>query len=109
MSIEELKNFVKRRRGQMLVHSYLYYEMDNPVISDELWQQWADELTLLQNKLPKGCKVCYYDDVFKDWDGSTGMHLPKTIIIQHKAERVLRSYEMFGDVNARTQFIKNLR
>jgi len=96
MSIDEIKTLIKRRRGQMLVHSYLYYEMDTSVIDDDTWQRWADELTTLQNKYPQCCKLCYYDKEFKDWDGSTGMHLPKTIIIRHKAERVLDAYEKMG-------------
>ena len=60
----------------MLVHSYLYYVKDAPVITDEKWQQWADELTNLQEKYPEACKLDFYDEVFADWNGSTGMHLP---------------------------------
>ena len=80
MSDQKIKDLIKRRRGQMIVHSFLYYSMDNPIISDDTWQAWADELTELQSKYPKLCKLQYYDKNFKDWDGSTGMHLPQTII-----------------------------
>ena len=60
----------------MLVHSYLYYKKDAPVITDDKWQQWADELTDLQTNYPEAAKLDFYDDVFADWNGSTGMHLP---------------------------------
>jgi hypothetical protein len=93
MTDTEIKELIKRRRGQMLVHSYLYYHMDTSIIPDDQWQTWADELTKLQLDHPKCCKINYYDRDFKDWDGSTGMHLPSSIIIQHKAEQVLRAYE----------------
>lgn len=76
----------------MLVHSYLYYVKDDPIISDEQWQAWADELTQLQNDYPNCCKIKYYDKEFFDWDGSTGMHLPKHRLIEQLADKVLRAY-----------------
>lgn len=91
MSNDEIKALIKRRRGQMLVHSYLYYVKDDPIISDDLWQTWADELTQLQNDNPK-LKIGYYDKEFFDWDGSTGMHLPKHQLIEQLADKVLRAY-----------------
>ena len=94
MNTMEIKELIKRRRGQMLVHSYLYYHMDSPIISDEQWQNWANELTQLQQANPKCCKIKYYDKQFMDWDGSTGMHLPSNIIIQQKAEQVLKAHEL---------------
>ena len=35
----------------MLVHSYLYYKLDNPIIDDDTWQKWANELAELQRKI----------------------------------------------------------
>jgi hypothetical protein len=78
----------------MLVHSYIYYHMDDSIILDTTWQEWADELTKLQANNPKCCKIGFYDKEFKDWDGSTGMHLPATIIVKQKAEQVIRHYHM---------------
>lgn len=92
MTNDEIKSLIKRRRGQMLVHSYLYYVKDEPIISDDQWQAWADELTQLQNDNPKLCKLKYFDKEFFDWDGSTGMHLPQHIIIEQLADKVLRAY-----------------
>ena len=76
----------------MLVHSYIYYVMDTNIISDDKWQDWANELVELQNmwfrfKAPK--TVGFYDDVFQDWNGSTGMHLPKDEWIQKKAKKLV--------------------
>jgi hypothetical protein len=91
MLSNDIKELIKRRRGQMLVHSYLYYVKDDPIISDDQWQAWADELTQLQNDNPK-LKIGYYDKEFFDWDGSTGMHLPKHQLIEQLADKVLRAY-----------------
>lgn len=71
----------------MLVHSYLYYHLDASIISDDIWQKWADELVELQ----KECKtIGFYDDEFDDWDGSTGCHLVTHNWIKEKAERLLK-------------------
>ena len=66
-------------RSQMLIHSCIYYELDDNLISDHDWQARADRLTKLQNKLIEKhghCRIDWFDDDFKDWDGSTGCHLP---------------------------------
>lgn len=60
----------------MLIHSCLYYEMDSEIVTDDKWQQWANELTELQNNHPDCKTIGFYDREFGDWDGSTGMHLP---------------------------------
>ena len=76
LDLREPHEIIRQRRHQMLVHSYLYYEMDAPVITDEKWQRWADELTYLQNKYPDACKLGFYDEAFADWSGATGCDLP---------------------------------
>jgi NAD-dependent DNA ligase len=93
VSEADIKALIRRRRAQMLVHSYLYYESDQPIISDDQWQEWANELELLQSNFPKLCKINYYDKEFADWDGTTGNHLPRTVIVKGQAEQVLRSYQ----------------
>ena len=89
---DQAKELIRRRRGQMLVHSYLYYHADDPIVSDSEWQIWADELEKLQQDYPKCCKIGFFDKEFKDWTGATGAHLPSNILIQQKAEQVVRAY-----------------
>lgn len=60
----------------MLIHSCLYYELNESIISDHQWQAWADELAELQRQHPDKCVIGFYDEEFKDWDGSSGYHLP---------------------------------
>jgi len=69
-----IKEFILRLRRNMLIHSYLYYKLDNQLVPDTLWQQWADELVEVQKDY--GTDWDYYDEWFADWDGSTGYHLP---------------------------------
>jgi len=79
---------IRKYRLNMLVHSYLYYHLDIALISDNKWQQWANELTTLQAE--HGTVFGVYDDVFKDWDGSTGMHLPVDDWVFSTSHKLLR-------------------
>ena len=71
--IQTLSEKIRQRRTQMLIHSYLYYVMDENVIDDHKWQVWADELVELQKQRKD---IGFYDKAFADWDGSTGCDLP---------------------------------
>lgn len=70
------KDRIIRLRRLMLVHSCIYYELNDNLVSDHQWQAWADELEKLQKENSDCCKVDYFDWEFRDWDGSTGNHLP---------------------------------
>lgn len=47
---EQLKiaQLILQRRLQMLVHSYIYYKLNDNIISDSTWSKWAVELADLQ-------------------------------------------------------------
>lgn len=90
----DIKNLIRRRRGQMLVHSYLYYWMDSPIISDDQWQAWADELETLQRDNPDCLTIGYYDKEFSDWTGATGAHLPNNVYIINLSRQLLAQHEV---------------
>ena len=75
---EELKiaEKIQQRRLQMLVHSYIYYRMDDNIVTDHQWSAWATELADLQNKYPNIEKQVPFRKGFEDWDGSSGAFLP---------------------------------
>lgn len=72
MTIEER---IRQRRRQMLVHSYIYYELNDSIISDATWSKWAKELAQLQKDYPEESKRVEEYEQFKDWDGSSGAFL----------------------------------
>lgn len=72
-SIAELLN---RRRRQILVHSVIYYKMNDNLISDSTWSRWATELEELQAKYPSIAAKVPYAEEFREFDHSTGMNLP---------------------------------
>ena len=94
---EELKiaELIQRRRYQMLVHSYIYYEMDKNLIADSQWSQWATELADLQKAFPDIAKLVVYAKDFEGWDGSSGAYLtyrdkPNIVLT---AERLVAMHE----------------
>jgi hypothetical protein len=95
-SVQTLSEKIRQRRMQMIVHSYLYYVMDTHIVDDDTWQRWADELTALQktwHDLEMTKKIGFYDDVFADWNGSTGMHLPQEDWVKKRCEKLLIACE----------------
>lgn len=67
---------IKRRRLQLLVHSCIYYELNESIISDSTFDKWSVELLELQTKYPKVAEQVCWHQAFKDWDASTGAFLP---------------------------------
>ena len=86
-SVQTLSEKIRQRRIQMLVHSYLYYEMDENVVDDHKWQQWADELVELQKQK---MDIGFYDDAFRDWTGASGAFLPFDEWVKVRAEKLLQ-------------------
>jgi hypothetical protein len=87
--IQTLSEKIRQRRHQMLVHSYLYYVMDENIVDDDKWQQWANELVELQKQEKV---IGFYDEVFADWDGSTGCHLPQDPWIIKRCKWLLKNH-----------------
>lgn len=77
---------IKQLRMNLLIHSYLYYKKDCNIITDQEWQKMAEELSMLQ--LVYGYQINIYDEMFKDWDGTTGSHLSYDKFIIEKANRL---------------------
>ena len=71
-----IAELIQQRRLQLLVHSRIYYELNQNIISDKKWDEWARELKILQDSYPNLAKQVIWYDAFKDWDGSTGAFLP---------------------------------
>ena len=94
--MQTIKEKINQRRAQMLIHSCLYYEMNESIVDDHTWQRWADELQKLQEENPS-IKTGFFDWEFRDWDGSTGTHLnhrhPWTY---SKAQKILEYHKRFG-------------
>ena len=71
-----IAKLITRRRRQILVHSVIYYRLNDNIISDQQWSEWASELENLQTQYPDIASECPLADAFKDFDHSTGENLP---------------------------------
>ena len=71
-----IAELIQQRRLQLLVHSCIYYHLNNNMVSDKKWDEWARELKFLQDSYPNLAKQVIWYDAFKDWDASTGAFLP---------------------------------
>lgn len=76
MTKTKIAELIKRRRLQILIHSCIYYEFNQNLVTDTQWSTWALELEQLQNKYPDIAKQVIWADAFKDFDHSTGYNLP---------------------------------
>lgn len=73
---EQIKELIKRRRHQVLVHSYIYYRLYDSIISNETFDNWANELISLQANHPDLSAEVELYDVFKSF---TSIHCALTL------------------------------
>lgn len=90
---EPIRELIQRRRLQIIVHSCLYYKLNTSLVSDQKWQEWANELVVLQSEYPQISKNLDYHQNFKDFDGTTGFHLPFGGEVLAKAYQLLKYKE----------------
>ena len=67
---------INRRQLQILVHSYIYYQLNENIITDSVFDRWCKELAYLQTMHPEMIKQSEHYEAYKEFDGSTGAFLP---------------------------------
>ena len=98
VEVDEIRSLILRRRLQLLVHSYIYYDLNNNLISDDTWSGWAKELVQLQKDYPKIASRVDYHGAFVEFDGSTGFDLPyRQPEIMNKANWLVENHKEVTD------------
>lgn len=83
---------VRQLRICLAHHSFIYYNLGYSVIADGVWDDWAAELSSLQDRY--GYRFDKrYDRWFKDWDGTTGYELCSIPGLQEQA--IITNPELF--------------
>lgn len=91
---EAIKAKIEQRRRQIMVHSYIYYEMDDSLVSDAQWSQWAKELVWLTQEFPDIAKECVYSKEFDGFEGSTGFDFKYPENIKNRAAKLIAHKDM---------------
>lgn len=74
---QRVREKIAQRRRQIIVHSTLYYAMNESTIPDERFDRFAKHLIKLQQAFPEiSEQVEYMRDEFRGYDVPTGFHLP---------------------------------
>lgn len=66
----------------IIVHSWLYYVLDSPVISDKSFDELCKQYMKNKNKVK--LSKTDYGYMFKDFDGNTGFDLPSRVKEEQK-------------------------
>lgn len=77
--LKDMLELINRREKQILVHSILYYQFNESIWHDRLYDRVALELYKLMNDYPEEFKQSELYDIFKDFDPATGHDFPMTL------------------------------
>ena len=82
----------------IIIHSIIYYELNESIISDKKFDKKAAVLVKLINKYPEELENSQYYRAIYDFDGSTGFHLYSRLkkkqrkYLMHLAQYILSLY-----------------
>ena len=79
-----IADLIDNLRKWVVLHSFLYYKKNDPVVSDEAWDRKARKLARIQHTHGYDAGS-WQNKAFEDFTGDTGYHLPFTDEIRQKA------------------------
>jgi hypothetical protein len=74
--LQTITEKIQQRRYQMLVHSYIYYQLNDSIVCDSQFDRWAKELVDLTENYPEDALKARFHEEFKSFEGSSGFDLP---------------------------------
>ena len=87
MTTQEYIDFLQR---YIIVHSYIYYELNDNYISDKQYDEKSRELTRYKNEYPELWKnSMYYKQFGDEYNGATGFTLFHDL--DHRQQQIIKS------------------
>jgi hypothetical protein len=76
--VDYIREFIHRYRRKLIVHSIIYYELNDNLVNDDTWSRWARELKVVQEFHPELSRTLgFFDEEFEGWEGVTGFALAR--------------------------------
>lgn len=81
----DIISLIRRRRRQILVHSCLYYRLNENIVPDYMYDEWARQLANLQAQYPGEAAMVEYHEYFRGFTKETvsgydlPVHLPEIV------------------------------
>lgn len=75
---------MNRRMRQILVHSCIYYEFNQNIVSDHVYDAWGNELTELIKKYPEMLSELEYGFYFIDY-----VEMPSGFNLQYRDPKIM--------------------
>lgn len=70
------QDYIDHLQRKIIVHSYIYYELNNNVLTDQQYDKLSKELTALKQDYPDLWKNSeYYKQFTDEYNGATGFTL----------------------------------
>lgn len=88
-----IRTCINQSRRFVHLHSVIYYHLGTSIVSDRDWDLrdlHSERIKIHNEDHPKWAAESYRPDLFMDWDGSTGIHLPMDDRIGRLADMMLR-------------------
>ncbi len=85
---EEKMTIMNKRCWWVVLHSFLYYELDTNIISDAVFDRNAKKLKAFLDKNPKLFKKSEYYYCMHDFNGKTGFEIPGRLTDKHKEKAI---------------------
>jgi len=91
---KEILDLLNRRHRQLLVHSFLYYKLDETIIADQEFDKLCRETIQLHKDYPEIAKKAVYYDICKNFDESGSGYFIK----EYPGEIVTTAFRLLAHV-----------
>jgi len=105
----EIRQHIRQRWRQVLIHSCIYYRLNESIIDDSKFDLWARELVQLKNQYPRIASCMIFPKALKKFDGTTGFDLPignlQILKVSQNLLEYYKKYERKGAIHVQSKLL----